>query len=48
MSNIEEVNPNPNNVNEEGKGKDYEILGEKYSNYDLSFKVIIIGNSGKY
>ena len=46
MSNIEEVNPNPNNENEEGK--DYEILGEKYSNYDLSFKVIIIGNSGKF
>ena len=48
MSNIEKVNPNPNNENEEGKGKDYEILGEKYSNYDLSFKVIIIGNSGKF
>ena len=26
----------------------YEILNENYPNYDLSFKVIIIGNSGKY
>jgi hypothetical protein len=28
--------------------KDYEILGEDYQNYDLSFKVIEIGNSGNY
>jgi len=27
--------------------KDYEILREDYPNYDLSFKVIVIGNSGK-
>ena len=26
--------------------KEYEILNEDYPNYDLSFKVIIIGNSG--
>ena len=26
--------------------KDYELLDDKYPNYDLSFKVIIIGNSG--
>ena len=26
--------------------KDYEILREDYPNYDLSFKVIVIGNSG--
>ena len=28
--------------------KDYEILREDYPNYDLSFKVIVIGNSGNY
>ena len=28
--------------------KDYELLKEDYPNYDLSFKVIVIGNSGKY
>ena len=27
--------------------KEYEILKENYPNSDLSFKVIIIGNSGK-
>ena len=26
----------------------YEILKEDYPVYDLSFKIIIIGNSGKY
>ena len=26
---------------------DYEILREDYPNYDLSFKVIVIGNSSK-
>ena len=26
--------------------KDYELLREDYPNYDLSFKVIVIGNSG--
>ncbi len=25
----------------------YEILREDYPNYDLSFKIIVIGNSGK-
>ena len=28
--------------------KDYELLDETYQNYDLSFKVIVIGNSGNY
>ena len=28
--------------------KDYELLREDYPNYDLSFKVIVIGNSGNY
>ena len=27
--------------------KDYELLGEDYPNYDYSFKIIVIGNSGK-
>ena len=26
--------------------KDYEILGEEYGEYDIAFKVIIIGNPG--
>jgi len=26
---------------------DYEILSEEYPQYDLSFKIIVIGNSGK-
>ena len=29
------------------KKKDYEILLEDYSYFDLSFKIILIGNSGK-
>ena len=34
---------------QEDKGqKDYEILKEDFPNYDLSFKVIVIGNSGNY
>ena len=33
---------------EENIQKDYEILREDYPNYDLSFKVIVIGNSGNY
>ena len=28
--------------------KDYELLREDFPNYDLSFKVIVIGNSGNY
>jgi len=27
---------------------DYEILPDEYPNYDLSFKLIIMGNSGKF
>ena len=26
--------------------KDYEVLPENFSRYDLSFKLIVIGNSG--
>ena len=28
--------------------KNYEVLPEDYSSYDLSFKIIVIGNSGNY
>ena len=31
----------------EKKDAEYEILREDYPNYDLSFKIIVIGNSGK-
>ncbi len=27
--------------------KDYELLGEDFPTYDYSFKIIVIGNSGK-
>ena len=40
MSNIEDDKGNSEN-------NDYEILREDYPNYDLSFKVIVIGNSSK-
>ena len=29
------------------KDAEYEILREDYPNYDLSLKIIVIGNSGK-
>ena len=31
----------------ETKEKEYEILPEDYARYDLSFKIVVIGNSGK-
>ena len=34
-----------NEANEENK--EYELLGEDYPTYDYSFKIIVIGNSGK-
>ena len=34
-------------TNENEKETDYEILREDYPNYDLSFKIIVICNSGK-
>lgn len=37
-------NQDKNNDNE---NKDYEILLEDFTYYDLSFKLIVIGNSGK-
>lgn len=33
-------------ISEQNMQKDYEILSEDCPNYDFSFKVIIIGNSG--
>ncbi len=39
-----EDNQNPPNE-EDLSQKDYEILREDFPNYDLSFKVIVIGNS---
>ncbi len=37
-----------NPSSEENPQKNYEILSEDNPNYDLSFKVIIIGNSGNF
>ena len=34
------------NHEKEEKQEDYEILREDFPNYDLSFKIIVIGNSG--
>ena len=39
---------NGETTEKENNQKDYEILREDYPNYDLSFKVIVIGNSGNY
>ncbi len=39
---------NGETTDKENNQKDYEILREDYPNYDLSFKVIVIGNSGNY
>ena len=45
----EEQNSQPQQGEEEEQSpnKDYELLREDHPNYDLSFKVIVIGNSGK-
>ena len=37
---------NENEASNETK-QDYELLGEEYHTYDYSFKIIVIGNSGK-
>ena len=42
MSTTDESSTNKNSQ------KDYERLPEDYQNYDLSFKVIVIGNSGNF
>ena len=48
---IKESMPTPENRNTPGgndeKEKDYILLREDFPNYDFSFKVIVIGNSGK-
>ena len=31
----------------ESDSKEYQLLGEDYPTYDFSFKVIVIGDSGK-
>ena len=36
-----------NNQENDQNDQGYEILREDYPNYDLSFKIIVIGNSGK-
>ena len=38
--------PTPGSEEEENSKKDYELLKEDYPTFDLSFKVIVIGNSG--
>ena len=51
---LEESNSPPTTSNttelsdEKEKEKDYILLREDFPNYDYSFKVIVIGNSGKY
>ena len=45
MENNNEVNEN-RNITLNQKDNNYEILPEDDSNYDISFKVIVIGNSG--
>ena len=39
--------PEVKDEKEKEKEKDYIILREDFPNYDFSFKVIVIGNSGK-
>ena len=41
MSSVEE-----STEQSENHKKDYELLKDDFPNYDLSFKVIVIGNSG--
>ena len=46
MSEIEKIE-NMQNKDEDNKiKKDYVILSEDYSEYDIAFKIIIIGNAG--
>ena len=46
----EEIKEKPketdNGYNVIKKGEDYELLAEDYSNYDIAFKIIVIGNAG--
>ena len=45
MSESEETQNQNNEEEKDNSKKDYQILREDYPNYDLSFKVIVIGNS---
>ena len=45
MENNNELNQNKN-ITSKNNDKNYEILPEDDSNYDISYKVIVIGNSG--
>ena len=36
-----------NNEMNETEKKEYELLKQDYPSYDYSFKIIVIGNSGK-
>ena len=37
-----------NTQSEEKTKKDYEILRADFPNFDINFKIIVIGNSGKF
>ena len=41
-----EKEDNKEKTKEENKEEDYEILREDFPHYDLSFKIIVIGNAG--
>jgi len=47
MSTNDEIPSSPPSTDQNPQNN-YEILKEDYSDYDLSFKVVIIGNSGNY
>ncbi len=49
MDSKDEKAPQEENANNaQNTNKEYEILDKDYPNYDLTFKVIVIGNTGKY
>ena len=46
--NTEENGTKENQTEDKPSEQDYELLRYDFPNYDLSFKVIVIGNSGNY
>ena len=48
---VEDINndqqENKQEINHITKGKDYEIVSEDFAYFDLCFKIIVIGDSGK-
>ena len=46
--NTEETGSKENQTEDKPSEQDYELLRYDFPNYDLSFKVIVIGNSGNY